>query len=52
MDLLRKVAREQAAAILVVTHHEKIFVRFDRMFELRDGMLCLDEMAQGRNGAS
>lgn len=52
MDLLRKVAREQAAAILVVTHDEKIFDRFDRMFELRDGMLCLDEMAQGRNGAS
>ena len=40
MDLLRKVAVEQAAAILVVTHDEKVFDRFDRIFMLRDG--CLD----------
>ncbi len=39
MDLLRKVAREQQAAILVVTHDEKIFDHFDRMFHLRDGRL-------------
>jgi putative ABC transport system ATP-binding protein len=37
MDLLRQVAREQQAAILVVTHDEKIFDRFDRMVSLRDG---------------
>lgn len=39
MDLLRKVAVEQQAAILVVTHDEKVFDRFDRMFRLRDGRL-------------
>jgi len=39
MDLLRKVALEQEAAILAVTHDEKIFDRFDRMFHLRDGRL-------------
>lgn len=39
MDLLRQVAREQQAAILVVTHDEKIFDRFDRMVSLRDGRI-------------
>ena len=39
MDLLRKVAVEQEAAILAVTHDEKIFDRFDRIFQLRDGRL-------------
>ncbi len=39
MDLLRKVALEQQAAILVVTHDEKVFDRFDRIFMLRDGRL-------------
>lgn len=42
MDLLRKVAREQGAVILVVTHDEKIFDRFDRTFELRDGRLVAE----------
>ena len=39
MDLLRKVAVEQKAAILAVTHDEKIFDRFDHIFHLRDGRL-------------
>lgn len=39
MDLLRKVAAEQDAAILAVTHDEKIYDRFDRIFHLRDGEL-------------
>ncbi|MDE2376781.1 ABC transporter ATP-binding protein [Bradyrhizobium sp.] len=39
MDLLRKVAIEQDAAIIAVTHDEKIFDRFDRIFNLRDGLL-------------
>ena len=42
MDLLRKVAVEQEAAIIAVTHDEKIFDRFDRMFNLRDGRLETD----------
>jgi putative ABC transport system ATP-binding protein len=39
MDLLRQVAVEQSAAIIVVTHDEKIFDRFDRMIALRDGRI-------------
>jgi putative ABC transport system ATP-binding protein len=39
MDLLRKLAREKNAAVIAVTHDEKIFDKFDRMYLLRDGML-------------
>ncbi len=39
MDLLCKLAAEQQAAIIAVTHDEKIFDRFDRIFQLRDGRL-------------
>ncbi|WP_260293081.1 ABC transporter ATP-binding protein [Sedimenticola hydrogenitrophicus] len=39
MDLLRKLAAEQQAAIIAVTHDEKIIGRFDRIFRLRDGRL-------------
>jgi len=46
MDLLRKVAVEQQAAIIAVTHDEKIFDRFDRIFHLRDGRLAVDDTAR------
>jgi putative ABC transport system ATP-binding protein len=39
MDLLRRIASEQQAAIICVTHDETIFDRFDRIFHLRDGRL-------------
>jgi putative ABC transport system ATP-binding protein len=39
MDLLRKLATEQQACIVTVTHDEKIFDRFDRLVHLRDGRL-------------
>ena len=39
MDLLRRVAEEQQAAVLVVTHDDKIFDRFDRLISLRDGRI-------------
>jgi putative ABC transport system ATP-binding protein len=39
MDLLRKLAAEQQAAIIAVTHDDKIFDRFDRIHMLRDGVL-------------
>jgi putative ABC transport system ATP-binding protein len=39
MDLLRKLAVEQDACIIAVTHDEKIYDRFDRIFHLRDGRL-------------
>jgi putative ABC transport system ATP-binding protein len=40
MDLLRKLAVEQEACIVTVTHDEKIFDRFDRLIHLRDGRLA------------
>ncbi len=39
MDLLRKVATERRTAVIVVTHDEKIFDRFDRIYSLRDGAM-------------
>ncbi|HTO33125.1 MAG TPA: ABC transporter ATP-binding protein [Pararhizobium sp.] len=39
MDLLRKLAAEQHACIIAVTHDEKIYDRFDRLYHLRDGHL-------------
>jgi putative ABC transport system ATP-binding protein len=39
MDLLRRIATEHQAAILVVTHDESLFSRFDRIFRLKDGRL-------------
>jgi putative ABC transport system ATP-binding protein len=39
MDLLRNVAVEQRAAVIIVTHDEKIFGRLDRIYHLRDGEL-------------
>jgi putative ABC transport system ATP-binding protein len=39
MDLLRKLAVEHQAAIIAVTHDEKILGRLDRIFRLRDGKL-------------
>lgn len=43
MDLLRKLASEQDACIITVTHDEKIYDRFDRLFHLRDGRLANGE---------
>jgi putative ABC transport system ATP-binding protein len=42
MDLLRRIAAEQQAAIIVVTHDEMILDRFDHIYRLRDGRLEVD----------
>ncbi|MCQ1780727.1 ABC transporter ATP-binding protein [Neorhizobium galegae] len=39
MDLLRRIAIDQSAAIVVVTHDEMILDRFDHIYRLRDGRL-------------
>jgi putative ABC transport system ATP-binding protein len=44
MDLLRKVAVDQQAAIAVVTHDEKIYGRLDHIFQLRDGVLDKEQV--------
>lgn len=43
MDLLRKLAVEQQAAVIAVTHDEKIIGHLDRTFRLRDGRLADDD---------
>jgi putative ABC transport system ATP-binding protein len=48
MDLLRKVAVDQNAAIVCVTHDEMILDRFDHIFRLRDGRLETDAVAGPR----
>jgi putative ABC transport system ATP-binding protein len=47
MDLLRRIAIEQSAAIICVTHDEMILDRFDHVHRLRDGRLieCEDRAA-------
>lgn len=40
IDLLKKVAADRGAAVMVVTHDEKIFDRLDRMVHLRDGRIA------------
>jgi putative ABC transport system ATP-binding protein len=47
MDLLRRVATDHEAAILVVTHDEKIFGGFDRLVRLRDGHTEMAAVAGG-----
>lgn len=39
IDLMKQVAIERDAAVIVVTHDEKIFSRLDRMIHLRDGRI-------------
>ena len=45
MDLLRRIAIDQSAAIIVVTHDEMILDRFDHIFQLRDGRLKTEPLA-------
>jgi putative ABC transport system ATP-binding protein len=42
MDLLRRIAVDQQAAIIVVTHDEMILDHFDHIYRLRDGRLEID----------
>ena len=52
MDLLRKIAVDQGAAIICVTHDEMILDRFDRIFHLRDGRLVSDVMPRQNVGTA
>ena len=45
MDLLRRIAVDQDAAIICVTHEEMIIDRFDHIFQLRDGRLASEVVA-------
>jgi len=48
MDLLGRIARDHDAAVLVVTHDESIFQRFDRLITLRDGRIVAPEQIDGK----
>ena len=48
MDLLRRIAVDQSAAIIVVTHDDMILDRFDHIFRLRDGRLETEAPADHR----
>ena len=43
MDLLHRIAVDQRATVLVVTHDETIFDRFDRLISMRDGRIENEE---------
>ena len=49
MDLLRKIATDQSAAIICVTHDEMILDRLDHIFRLRDGRLESENAAGARH---
>jgi putative ABC transport system ATP-binding protein len=51
MDLLRRLASDQQAAILVVTHDEGLYDRLDRIFRLKDGRLVSMEEMTGPRAA-
>jgi len=40
MDLLHKLAVDQDAAIIAVTHDDKILGRLDRIYRMVDGRLA------------
>jgi putative ABC transport system ATP-binding protein len=52
MDLLRKIALDQSAAIICVTHDEMILDRFDHIFRLRDGRLESGNVVDSRREIS
>ena len=47
MRLLGRMARQSQAAVIVVTHDEKIIPTFQRLYHIRDGR-TVEEAGQGR----
>jgi hypothetical protein len=39
MNLLRQLGREQHAAVIVVTHDERMIAGFDRIYHMTDGRI-------------
>ncbi len=50
MDLLSRIAKDEEAAVLVVTHDESIFHRFDRLIGMRDARLDTEVAQSVRYG--
>lgn len=51
MGLFRRIAHEQGAAALVVTHDQRALDLFDRILEMEDGMLTEHVAANGSDAA-
>ncbi len=43
MELLKKIARENQSAVIVVTHDERMIAGFDHVYYLKDGCLELNQ---------
>jgi putative ABC transport system ATP-binding protein len=46
MELLKKIARENQSAVIVVTHDEQMIAGFDHVYHLKDGCLKRDLMPE------
>jgi putative ABC transport system ATP-binding protein len=42
MDLLRRLGRQRSAAVIVVTHDERMLAGFDRIYRMVDGRISAD----------
>jgi putative ABC transport system ATP-binding protein len=47
MDLLRRLGRERQAAVIVVTHDDRMLGGFDRVYRMTDGRLRVGESRHG-----
>jgi putative ABC transport system ATP-binding protein len=45
MELLRQVAREHGAAVLVVTHDQRALDVFDSLYHMEDGQIVAEPVA-------
>jgi len=43
MDLLRRLGRQRRAAVIVVTHDERMLEGFDRVYRMLDGRISSSE---------
>jgi putative ABC transport system ATP-binding protein len=46
MDMLKKIAKENQSAVIVVTHDERMIAGFDHVYHLKDGCLERDDMRE------
>lgn len=50
-DLLRRLGREHEAAVIVVTHDDRMLEGFDRVYPITDGRIALDPDGRHRETA-
>jgi putative ABC transport system ATP-binding protein len=44
MELLKKIAKENQSAVIVVTHDVRMIEGFDRVYQLKDGRLNQEDL--------